>query len=164
MAGGSQNSRSRQLYTPAQRLRRDATRWTMVQGILAPVQFLAFAVSLILVVRCLLTGDGYGAATLSVLVKTGLLYTIMVTGALWEKAVFGQYLFAPAFFWEDVISFAVIGLHTFYLYGLIAGTLSPQAQMLVALAAYVTYVVNATQFILKLRRARLDRSVMGGPA
>ena len=114
--------------------------------------------------RVCLTGDGYGAATLSVLVKTGLLYTIMVTGALWEKAVFGQYLFAPAFFWEDVISFAVISLHTFYLYGLIAGTLSPQAQMVVALAAYVTYVVNATQFILKLRRARLDRSVMGVPA
>ena len=33
-------------------------------------------------------------------------YTIMVTGAIWEKVVFGQYLFAPAFFWEDVFSFA----------------------------------------------------------
>lgn len=164
MALGTQNSGSRQLYTPAQRQRRDSTRWTLVQGILAPVQFLAFAVSLILVLRCLMTGDGYGAATLSVLVKTGLLFTIMVTGALWEKAVFGRYLFAPAFFWEDAVSFMVIGLHTFYLYGLIGGALSAEAQMLVALAAYVTYVVNAAQFILKLRRARLDQSVQGVPA
>lgn len=110
-----QKSTSRALYTPAERARRDASGWTLVQGILAPVQFLAFAVSLILVLRFLATGQGYGAATASILVKTALLYAIMVTGAVWEKAVFGQYLFAPAFFWEDVFSFAVIGLHTAYL-------------------------------------------------
>jgi 3-vinyl bacteriochlorophyllide hydratase len=92
----------------------------------------------------------------SILLKTLVLYTIMVTGAIWEKVVFGQYLFAPAFFWEDVFSFAVIGLHTWYLVGLLTGALSPQAQMLVALAAYATYVVNAGQFLWKLRMARLD--------
>jgi 3-vinyl bacteriochlorophyllide hydratase len=137
-------------------MRRDATKWTVVQGILAPVQFVAFAVSLLLVLRYLGTGDGYTIATVSILVKTLLLYTIMVTGAIWEKVVFGQYLFAPAFFWEDVFSFAVIALHTWYLIGLLTGSLSPQAQMLVALAAYATYVVNAGQFLWKLRMARLD--------
>jgi len=146
----------RQLYTKAERARRDATKWTLVQGILAPLQFLAFGVSLALVLRFLWTGDGYTAATVSILVKTALLYLIMVTGAIWEKVVFGQYLFAPAFFWEDVISFAVIALHTFYLYGLITGALDPVAQMTVALAAYVTYVINAGQFLWKLRQARLD--------
>jgi 3-vinyl bacteriochlorophyllide hydratase len=146
----------RRLYTADERLRRDATKWTVVQGILAPVQFVAFAVSLLLVLRYLGTGDGYTIATVSILVKTLLLYTIMVTGAIWEKVVFGQYLFAPAFFWEDVFSFAVIALHTWYLIGLLTGTLSPQAQMLVALAAYATYVVNAGQFLWKLRMARLD--------
>jgi 3-vinyl bacteriochlorophyllide hydratase len=30
--------------------------------------------------------------------------------------------------------------------------------MLLALAAYATYLVNATQFILKLRAARLERA------
>jgi 3-vinyl bacteriochlorophyllide hydratase len=144
------------LYTAEQRKRRDATRWTLVQGILAPVQFLAFAVSLVLVMWFLWTGQGYGAATASILVKTGLLYTIMVTGAIWEKVVFGQYLFAAAFFWEDVFSFAVIALHTGYLYGLLTGALDPTAQMLVALAAYGAYVVNAGQFLWKLRMARLD--------
>lgn len=152
------------LYTDAQRARRDATKWTIVQGLLAPVQFLAFGVSLVLVLRYLATGQGYEAATVSILVKTLLLYTIMVTGAIWEKVVFGQYLFAPAFFWEDVFSFAVIGLHTWYLVGLLTGSLGPTAQMLVALAAYLTYVVNATQFILKLRRARLDEAMQGVPA
>ncbi len=145
-----------QLYTADQRARRDASRWTLVQGVLAPAQFLAFAVSLALVLRFLATGDGYGAATASVLVKTGFLYLIMVTGAIWEKEVFGQYLFAPAFFWEDVFSFAVIALHSLYIYALWTGALSPHGLMLTALAAYAAYLINAVQFILKLRRARLD--------
>lgn len=151
----------RPLYTAQQRARRDATKWTLVQGILAPVQFLAFAVSLVLVLWYLMTGEGYGAATVSILVKTVLLAAIMVTGAIWEKVVFGQYLFAPAFFWEDVFSFAVIGFHTWYLVGLMTGSLTPQGQMLVTLAAYGTYLINATQFLLKLRKARLDSQPQG---
>ncbi|QYZ69292.1 2-vinyl bacteriochlorophyllide hydratase [Neotabrizicola shimadae] len=144
------------LYTPQERARRDSTRWTLVQGILAPLQFLVFAVSLGLVLRFLITGEGYAAATASILVKTMFLYTIMVTGAIWEKAVFGQYLFAPAFFWEDVFSFAVIGLHTAYVWALLTGAMPPQALMTLALAAYAAYVINAGQFLLKLRAARLD--------
>jgi 3-vinyl bacteriochlorophyllide hydratase len=152
-----QNNPARpRLYTEDERARRDATPWTLVQGILAPLQFLAFGISLVLVIRFLMTGEGYEAATISILIKTAFLYVIMVTGAIWEKVVFGQYLFAPAFFWEDVFSFAVIALHTFYLYGLWSGALDPTAQMLVALVAYVTYVINAGQFIWKLRMARLD--------
>lgn len=144
------------LYTAEQRRLRDASRWTLVQGVLAPLQFAVFLVSLALVLRYLATGAGYEAATLSIIVKTLVLYTIMVTGALWERDVFGQYLFAPAFFWEDVVSFVVIALHTYYLYAILAGALAPREQMLVALAAYAVYVVNAAQFLLKLRAARLQ--------
>ena len=151
-----QRATSRPLYTPAERVRRDATRWTLVQGILAPVQFLAFAVSLALVLRCLDTGEGAFAATVSIVVKTLLLYTIMVTGAIWEKVVFGRYLFAPSFYWEDMFSMVVIALHTAYLACLIFGLLGQTELMWLALAAYATYVVNATQFILKLRAARLQ--------
>jgi 3-vinyl bacteriochlorophyllide hydratase len=146
------------LYTPEQRLRRDATKWTLVQGILAPVQFAVFAVSVVLVVRSLVTGDGVYAAHVSIVAKTILLYTIMITGAIWEKVVFGQYLFAPAFFWEDVVSFVVIALHTIYLIGLLTGELQTTALFVVALAAYCVYVVNAVQFILKLRAARLQEA------
>lgn len=144
------------LYTPQQRARRDASIWTLVQGILAPLQFLVFAISLVLVLRYLASGEGYGMATASVIAKTALLYAIMVTGAIWEKVVFGQYLFAPAFFWEDVVSMAVMALHTAYIAMLIFGLGSAEQQLLVALAAYATYVVNAVQFVWKLRQARLS--------
>lgn len=147
------------LYTSAERARRDSTVWTAVQGVLAPLQFLVFLVSLVLVLRYIFTGDGYGAATVSIVVKTGALYVIMITGAIWEKVVFGQWLFAPAFFWEDVFSFVVIGLHTLYLYGLLTGFLGPDALIATALAAYAAYVVNAGQFLWKLRMARLQSGV-----
>jgi 3-vinyl bacteriochlorophyllide hydratase len=147
------------LYTAAERARRDATVWTLVQGILAPLQFLAFAVSLVLVLRYLATGDGYQAATASIIVKTGFLYVIMITGAIWEKVVFGQYLLAPAFFWEDVFSFAVIALHSAYILALWTAALSPAGLMVLALCAYATYAINAGQFLRKLRLARLDTAV-----
>ena len=146
------------LYTEAQRQRRDSSPWTLVQGILAPLQFLVFLVSFGLVLRTLLTGEGAGIANASVILKTMLLYTIMVTGSLWEKDVFGKYLFAPAFFWEDVVSFGVIALHTAYLICLLNGFLSEQGLMCLALVAYAAYVTNAAQFLLKLRAARLQQA------
>ena len=142
------------LYTPAERARRDATVWTLVQGILAPLQFLAFAISLCLVINFLLNSVGFAAATISVVIKTSLLYAIMVTGAIWEKVVFGRYLFAPAFFWEDVVSMLVMALHTLYVLMWLAGWGTPTEQMWVALAAYASYVVNALQFLLKFQAAK----------
>ncbi|MBC7942523.1 MAG: 2-vinyl bacteriochlorophyllide hydratase [Chitinophagaceae bacterium] len=150
------------LYTPAERQRRDASKWTFVQGVLAPVQFLVFLVSLGLVLRYLTTGAGHDAATVSVVVKTLVLYTIMITGCIWEKDVFGVWLFAPAFYWEDVFSMAVLALHTAYLVALATGWLTPHQQMLLALAAYATYLVNAGQFIWKLRMARLQAARTAG--
>ena len=142
------------LYTPEERKRRDASPWTLVQGILAPIQFVVFLASLCLVLRYLATGEGLGIATASVVVKTLTLYAIMITGCIWEKVVFGRYLFAPAFYWEDVFSMLVLALHTAYLAALAFDLLGAQGQMILALAAYATYVINATQFILKLRAAR----------
>ena len=135
-----------------------------MQGVLAPIQFLIFVASLVLVLRYLATGEGHDAATTSVVVKTLALYTIMITGCLWEKAVFDRYLFAPAFYWEDVFSMLVLALHTAYLLALATGWLGARGQMLLALVAYATYVINATQFILKLRAARLDQARLGGGA
>lgn len=144
------------LYTPEERARRDSTVWTLVQGILAPVQFLVFIVSLVLVLRYLNTGDGRWAADASIVAKTFTLYTIMVTGAIWEKVVFGRYLFAPSFFWEDAVSMIVIALHTIYMVMLVGEYGTIEQRMLIALAAYATYVVNAAQFVWKLRMARLQ--------
>ena len=157
MQGSGPEMRSqRPLYTAEQRRRRDATPWTLVQGILAPLQFIVFLASLALVLRYLASGEGFALATASVVLKTLLLYAIMITGSIWEKVVFGRYLFAPAFFWEDVFSMLVLALHTLYLAALLLGLGDGQAQMTIALAAYAAYVINAGQFVLKLRAARLE--------
>ena len=92
----------------------------------------------------------------------------MVTGCIWEKVVFGVWLFAPAFYWEDVFSMLVLALHTAYLVVVATGALDARGQMLLALAAYAAYVINAAQFVLKLRAARLqtarERATEGLPA
>ena len=141
--------RSRSLYSAEQRDRRDRSVWTVVQGVLAPLQFAVFIVSLALVLHFLLTGSGREAAALSVVVKTATLYAIMITGSIWEK---------EAFFWEDLFSLLVLALHTAYIVAFFLGFLDAQGLMLLALAAYAAYVVNAAQFLLKLRAARLEQS------
>jgi 3-vinyl bacteriochlorophyllide hydratase len=151
-------ARPKRLYTEEQRQRRDGSGWTLVQGVLAPAQFLVFVVSLALVLRYLTSGEGELAATLSVVIKTLVLYAIMVTGAIWEKVVFGRFLFAPAFFWEDVFSMLVLSLHSTYLAALGFAWLDSRGLMLLALSAYASYAINATQFVLKLRAARLQSS------
>lgn len=152
----------RPLYTAQERHRRDSTRWTLVQGLLAPFQFVVFLTSLALVIHSLLTHRGTGLADLSVVAKTLTLYAIMITGSIWEKVVFGRWLFAPAFFWEDVVSMLVIALHTAYLAMLLGGIGTFEQRMAIALAGYATYVINAGQFLLKLRAARLEAQDPGG--
>ena len=120
------------LYTPEERARRDATVWTQVQGFLAAFQFIVFAVSVCLITR------------------------FMVTGSIWEKVVFDKWLFAHSFFWEDVFSFLVLGLHTAYLWSVYTGNMSTYQQLWLALAAYAAYAINAGQFLLKLRAARIQ--------
>jgi 3-vinyl bacteriochlorophyllide hydratase len=148
------------LYTPEQRVLRDQTIWTPIQGFLAIFQFFVFLVSSVLVLRCLWTGEGADWAKWSIILKTLTLYTIMITGSLWEKVVFGKYLFAKAFFWEDLVSMGVIALHTLYIISLFYSFLTLEQQMLLILSAYLTYLINAVQFILKLRAARLQEAKM----
>lgn len=151
-----ERGRSRALYTAEERRRRDESAWTIVQGVLAPVQFAVFLVSLGLVLRTLASGEGAFAADVSIVVKTLVLYTIMITGSVWEKVVFGKWLFAPAFFWEDVFSMLVLALHTLYLVMLLGAHGTLEQRMLVALAGYGAYIINAGQFLWKLRTARLE--------
>lgn len=156
--GGDRNSPlTYRLYTPEQRRRRDASPWTKVQAVIAASQFVVFGISLVLVLRTLATGEGAALANASVVLKTLFLYAVMITGAIWEHDVFGQYLFAPAFFWEDVVSMGAIALHTAYLVSLLAGWLPQRELLLLALTAYGAYAVNAAQFLLKFRRARQER-------
>jgi 3-vinyl bacteriochlorophyllide hydratase len=160
MGAGHERGNTGALYTAQERVRRDESVWTIVQGVLAPVQFLVFLVSLGLVIRTLTTGEGAFAADVSIVIKTLVLYTIMITGSIWEKVVFGKWLFAPAFFWEDVFSMLVLALHTLYLVMLLGGIGTLEQRMLVALAGYAAYVINAGQFLWKLRMARLQGAIV----
>ncbi len=113
-----------------------------MQGVLAPVQFAIFLVSL--GSSCAPWRPVRGAAgPSSVVIKTPALYAIMITGSIWEKDVFGRYLFAPAFYWEDMVSMLVLALHTAYLAALATGALGERGLLFLALAAYATYVINA---------------------
>jgi 3-vinyl bacteriochlorophyllide hydratase len=130
--------------------------WTLVQGVLAPVQFLVFLISLGLVLRYLATGEGLAWAHASIVVKTLVLYTDHGDGLhLGEGGLRTATCFAPAFFWEDVVSMG----WCWPAHRLSGGCWPPagvgRGQMMLALAAYATYVVNAAQFLLKLRAARL---------
>jgi 3-vinyl bacteriochlorophyllide hydratase len=55
----------------------------------------------------------------------------------------------------------VLALHTAYLYALFTDVVDVRGQMYIALAAYAAYVINATQFLLKLRAARLSQPAPG---
>ena len=77
----------------------------------------------------------------------------------------GETLVAACFvsFWlftamgvNPLLSMVVIALHTAYLAALLSGAVDTHGLMLLALAAYAVYVVNAAQFVLKLRAARLQ--------
>ena len=145
----------RALYSPAERVRRDASRWTLVQGVLAPLQFVVFLVSLALVLRYLATGEGLAAATRRSSSRRS------CSTRSWSPARSGRRTSSAAISsrrpssGKTCVSMLVLALHTAYLVALLTGWRSPRALMLLALAAYATYVVNAAQFLLKLRAARL---------
>ena len=57
----------------------------------------------------------------------------------------------------------VLALHTAYLAALFSRAVDSTGLMAIALAAYLTYVINAGQFVWKLRQARLDHRARSAP-
>lgn len=143
-------------YTPEQLERRNKSKWTKVQIILAPIQFLVFIISLALVIRYLTTGEGYMIANISVLLKIALLWFITITGMIWEKEIFGHWFLAPQFFWEDVGNAVAIVTHNVYFLVVWLGWSQP-AIMTVMLFAYITYLFNCGQFVVRGIQARQQR-------
>ncbi len=147
------------MYTPEQLARREASPWTRVQIILAPIQFLAFLISFFLVVRYLMTEQGYLAATISVWVKIVLIWALTITGMLWEKDVYGHYFMAREFFWEDLGNLIAMLTHNAYFIVQWSGW-ERRSVMFVMLFAYITYLLNATQFIIKGIRSGRERRAL----
>ncbi|MCB8924215.1 MAG: 2-vinyl bacteriochlorophyllide hydratase [Ardenticatenaceae bacterium] len=143
-------------YTPEQLERRNNSKWTLVQAVLAPLQFLMFIISFSLVVRYLFTGEGYVLANVTVLIKISLLWLITITGMIWEKEIFGHWFLAPQFFWEDVGNAVAMLTHNLYFLAQWLGW-SERSVMLLMVVAYSTYMVNCGQFIMKGLQARKQR-------
>lgn len=149
-------------YTAEQMARRDASTWTKVQAVLAPIQFIAFLISFGLVIRYLSTGEGYWVTTVSVWIKIALLWLITITGMIWEKEIYGHYFMAREFFWEDLGNAIAIVMHNLYF---LAVWLEwpDRALMLLMLVAYTTYLINCAQFVRRGiqagRQRRAQRSL-----
>jgi 3-vinyl bacteriochlorophyllide hydratase len=147
------------MYTPEQLARRNASPWTRVQIVLAPLQFLAFIISFSLVIWYLVTGQAHLAATISVWIKIALIWAITITGMLWEKDVYGHYFMAREFFWEDLGNLIAILTHNAYFVVQWLGW-DQREVMLVMVFAYTTYLFNAAQFVIKgIRSARQRRAM-----
>jgi 3-vinyl bacteriochlorophyllide hydratase len=152
------------MYTPDQLRRREASKWTKVQIILAPIQFLAFIISFSLVIRYLATGEGHMAATISIWIKIALIWALTITGMLWEHDMFDHYFLAKEFFWEDIGNLIAIITHNLYFVAQWMGA-SERTVMWVMVFAYITYLFNAAQFIVRgVQSARFRRDVARGDA
>jgi 3-vinyl bacteriochlorophyllide hydratase len=147
------------MYTPDQLRRREQSKWTRVQIILAPIQFLAFMVSFALVVRYLVTGEGYLITTVSIWVKIALIWALTITGMFWEHDMFDHYFMAKEFFWEDVGNLIAIITHNLYFVAQWLGA-EHRTIMWVMVFAYITYLFNAGQFIYRgVQSARFRRQI-----
>ncbi|MEY3990396.1 MAG: hypothetical protein RI985_1477 [Chloroflexota bacterium] len=134
------------MYTAEQLARRNSSRWTTVQGILAPIQFVVFIISAILVYQAWQTKQGYDIANASIILKISLLWAITITGMIWEKEIFGHYFLAKEFYWEDIGNLVAILTHNVYFLVRWLGW-SDDAIMATMLFAYATYLINSAQFI-----------------
>lgn len=149
------------MYTPDQLVRRERSKWTRVQIILAPIQFIAFLISFGLVIRYLYlgTGDGYWAATISIWVKIALIWALTITGMLWEYDMYDHYFMAKEFFWEDLGNLIAILTHNAYFVAKWVGA-DESTVMWVMVFAYITYLFNAAQFVVRgIRSGRQRRAL-----
>jgi 3-vinyl bacteriochlorophyllide hydratase len=136
-------------YTPEQSERRNKSVWTKVQIIGAPLQLMVFFISLGFVIYTLSTDNLFELTNATIMFKIAFLYFMCITGMFWEKEVFNHWYLAPQFFWEDVVTAVVMITHTIYLIALLAGVKDHKTLLALIIVAYVSYLFNAGQYVLK---------------
>ncbi|KUL20385.1 2-vinyl bacteriochlorophyllide hydratase [Chlorobium limicola] len=138
-------------YTPEQLAKRNASVWTEIQILLAPVQFVIF-----------LTGIGLNAiyasnpasidffwVSVAILFKTLFFVILFITGMFFEKDLFGKWVFSKEFFWEDVGSSVATFFH--FLYFVLAWKGYPDGTLVIwATVAYSSYIINAVQYLVRI--------------
>jgi 3-vinyl bacteriochlorophyllide hydratase len=129
--------------------RRAASLWTRIHPVFALAQLAAFFVSVGLLVAYFRGAVSFDAVHQSVIVKVTLMLGAIVTGALWEKDVFGKYWFAPEFMGEDTMTVNVFILHIAYLVMAYTHPDNITAQIGTLIVAYGVYIANVAQYVLR---------------
>jgi 3-vinyl bacteriochlorophyllide hydratase len=137
--------------------RRSASVWTKIHPIFALGQLLVFFVSVGLLFGFFRGAVSFETVHASVLLKVTLMLGAIVTGALWEKDVFGKYWFAPEFMGEDTMTVNVFILHVGYLVMAVTHPENVTAQIGTLIVAYGVYIANVAQYVL--RTANLGKHV-----
>jgi len=112
-------------------------------------QLLMFFVSAILLTMYARGAVSFSVVHESVLFKIALMLGAIITGALWEKDVFGAYWFAPEFMGEDTMTVIVFILHVSYLTMVFAHPENIGYQVSMLVMAYTVYVVNVAQYVIR---------------
>jgi 3-vinyl bacteriochlorophyllide hydratase len=127
--------------------RRRASKWTRIHPVFAIGQLLVFLVSAVLLVLYFNGRVSFHAVHISVLIKVAFMAGAVITGAFWEKDVYGKWWFANEYFIEDVMTVNVFGLHALYLFCVYVWPQSLPLSIALLSFAYFVYGVNVGQYI-----------------
>ncbi|MCF8215241.1 MAG: 2-vinyl bacteriochlorophyllide hydratase [Chlorobium sp.] len=144
-------------YTPEQLAKRNASIWTDIQIILAPIQFLVFIVGVsitALYANSLFISSFYWVSV-AILFKTLFFALLFITGMFFEKEIFNKWVYSKEFLWEDIGSTIAAGFHLLYF---VLAYLGYPEDVLIweAFLAYLTYVLNALQYLVRIILEKLN--------
>jgi 3-vinyl bacteriochlorophyllide hydratase len=154
-------------YTPEQLVKRNASIWTDIQIILAPIQFLFFVAGV--TTTALYANDLFGTSfywvSVAILFKTLFFALLFITGMFFEKEIFNQWVYSKEFLWEDIGSTIAAFFHLLYFF--LAYRHYPENVLIWdAFIAYFTYVLNALQYLIRIilekrneRKLRIDGQI-----
>jgi 3-vinyl bacteriochlorophyllide hydratase len=134
--------------------RRRATIWTRIHPPFAFAQLAVCLVSIGLIGLFFAGQVSFKVVHVSALAKIALMIGAVVTGSLWERAVYGYWWFAPQFFLEDLLTYVVALFQVGYLIVYYHSPDNLAANVAVLMVTYLAYAVNVTQYVLKNRLAR----------
>ncbi len=144
-------------YTPEQLAKRNASVWTDIQIILAPIQFLLFVAGLtttLFYANGFLV-EGFYWVSIAILFKTLFFALLFTTGMFFEKEIFDQWVYSPEFLWEDIGSTVAAFFHLLYFF---LAYFNADREVLIwdAYLAYLTYVLNALQYLTRIILEKLN--------
>lgn len=149
-------------YTPEQLAKRNASVWTDVQLILAPIQFFVFLAGVTVTYLYFQNNEVFSFywVSIAILFKTFLFALLFITGAYFEKEIFGKWVFSKEFLWEDIGSTIAGAFHLLYFVFAFMGA-RENVLVIEAFIAYSTYVANALQYLVRIILEKRNEKRLG---